>query len=151
MKDWSKDPSHHEQTLLPQRIAQLCEIHIQTCKSVGKVTSFDLSLFYVERCNPSKHPLSYFSFQPVVHDWFNKGHDMCYPVYVMVHIKYPLLLIKKSTPCWVFSFTIWMVSYQTSSSVVRAFAYRAMGCQIDPSWGGPNELFLVPASAPWLV
>ena len=23
--------------------------------------------------------------------------------------------------------------------------------QIDPSWGGPIELFLVPASAPWLV
>ena len=25
-------------------------------------------------------PLSYFSFQPVLHDWCNKGHDMCYPV-----------------------------------------------------------------------
>ena len=37
------------------------------------------------------------------------------------------------------------------SSVVRAFAHGAMGCQIDPSWGGPIELFLVPASAPRLV
>ena len=27
----------------------------------------------------------------------------------------------------------------------------AMGCWIDPSWGGPIELFLVPASAPRLV
>ena len=27
----------------------------------------------------------------------------------------------------------------------------AMGRQIDPSWGGPIELFLVPASAPQLV
>ena len=26
-----------------------------------------------------------------------------------------------------------------------------MGCRIDPSWGGPIELFLVPASAPHLV
>ena len=32
-------------------------------------------------------PLSYFSFQPVFHDWCNKGHGMCYPVCGMVHIK----------------------------------------------------------------
>ena len=32
-------------------------------------------------------PLSYFSFQPVLHDWFNKGRGMCYPVCGMVHIK----------------------------------------------------------------
>ena len=37
------------------------------------------------------------------------------------------------------------------SSVVRAFAHEAMGCQIDPSRGGPIELFFVPASAPRLV
>ena len=36
-------------------------------------------------------------------------------------------------------------------SVVRVFAYGAMGRRIDPSWGGPIELFLVPASAPQLV
>ena len=35
-----------------------------------------------------------------------------------------------------------------ASVVVRAFAHRAMGRRIDPSWGGPNELFFVPASAP---
>ena len=35
--------------------------------------------------------------------------------------------------------------------MVRAFAHGAMGRQIDPSWGGPIELFLVPASAPRLV
>ena len=34
-------------------------------------------------------PLSYFSLQPVLDDWFNKGCGMCYPV----HIKEPLLLI----------------------------------------------------------
>ena len=32
------------------------------------------------------------------------------------------------------------------SSVVRVFNHGAMGRQIDPSWGGPIELFLV---APW--
>ena len=37
------------------------------------------------------------------------------------------------------------------SSVVRAFALGEMGRRIDPSWGGPIELFLVPASAPRLV
>ena len=36
-------------------------------------------------------------------------------------------------------------------SVVIAFAHGAMGRRIDPSWGGPIELFLVPASAPRLL
>ena len=31
-------------------------------------------------------------------------------------------------------------------SVVRAFAHGAMGRRIQPSWGGPIELFLVPAT-----
>ena len=44
-------------------------------------------------------PLSYFSFQPVLHDLCNKGHGMCYPVCGMVHIKDLLLLIEKSSPC----------------------------------------------------
>ena len=47
----------------------------------------------------SLDPLSYFSFQPVLHDWCNKGRGMCYPVCGMVHIKEPLLLIGKSSPC----------------------------------------------------
>ena len=37
------------------------------------------------------------------------------------------------------------------SSVVKAFAHGAMDRRIDPSWGGPIKLFLVPASAPRLV
>ena len=37
------------------------------------------------------------------------------------------------------------------NSVVRAFAHGAMGRRIAPSWGGPIELFLVPASAPRLA
>ena len=44
-------------------------------------------------------PLSYFSFQPVLHDWFNKGCGMCYPVCGMMRIKESLLLIGKSSPC----------------------------------------------------
>ena len=37
------------------------------------------------------------------------------------------------------------------STVVRAFAHGAMGRRINPSWGGPIELFLIPASALRLV
>ena len=43
-------------------------------------------------------PLTYFSFQQVLHDWCNKGRGMCYSIYGMVHIKEPLLLIGKSSP-----------------------------------------------------
>ena len=32
-------------------------------------------------------PLSYFSFQPVLHDWCNTGCGVCYPVCGMMHIK----------------------------------------------------------------
>ena len=39
------------------------------------------------------------SFQPVLHDWCNKGCGICYPVCGMVHIKELLLLIRKSSPC----------------------------------------------------
>ena len=39
--------------------------------------------------------LSYFLFQPVLHDLCNKGCGMCYPVCGMLRIKEPLLLIGK--------------------------------------------------------
>ena len=100
-------------------------------------------------------PLSYFSFQPVLHDWCNKGHGMCYPVCGMVHIKessgfsgyqYELMKFKSDV------FGGYLLFIRTRcSSVVRAFAHGAMGCRIDHSWDGPIELFLVPASAPRLV
>ena len=44
-------------------------------------------------------PLSYFSFQPFLHDWYIKGRRMCYPVCGVVHIKEPLLLIGRSSLC----------------------------------------------------
>ena len=40
------------------------------------------------RIDPSwVDPLSYFSFQPVLHDWYNKGRGMYYPICGMIHIK----------------------------------------------------------------
>ena len=57
-------------------------------------------------------PLSYFLFQPVLHDWCNKGCGMYYPVCGMVHIKEPLLL--KSSLCggsgFLFSLSEWSLS-----------------------------------------
>ena len=43
-------------------------------------------------------PLSYFSFQLVLHDWYNKGRGMVYPVCGMLHIKELTLLIGKKIP-----------------------------------------------------
>ena len=43
-------------------------------------------------------PLRYFSFQTVLHDWCNKGRDMCNLVCGIVRIKKSLLLIEKSSP-----------------------------------------------------
>ena len=42
-------------------------------------------------------PLSYFSFQPVLHNWCNKGRGMCYPICGMMHIKETWLFIGKSS------------------------------------------------------
>ena len=47
---------------------------------------------------PYGGPVELFSFQPVLRNWINKGCDMYCFVYGMVYIKYPLLLIEKSTP-----------------------------------------------------
>ena len=44
-------------------------------------------------------PLSYFLFQPVHHDWYNKGCGMSCAVCGMVHVKDPLLPIGKSSLC----------------------------------------------------
>ena len=73
--------------------------------------------------------LSYFLFQPVLHNCCNKGQGMCYAVCGMVHIKEPLLLIGKSSPCgssgfplslseW--SFTICPTPYNRKQNVLSA-------------------------------
>ena len=40
-------------------------------------------------------PIEHFSFQPVLHDWCNKGRGMYYPVYEMMHIKRTLAANRK--------------------------------------------------------
>ena len=43
-------------------------------------------------------PLNYSSFQPVLHDWYNKGRGMCYPLSGMVLMNDPLLLMRIPAP-----------------------------------------------------
>ena len=72
-------------------------------------------------------PLSYFSFQPVHHNWCTKGCGMCYPVCGMMHIKEPLLLIGKSSPCGGSRFPLSLSGNLSSNSVdeqeVQALIY----------------------------
>ena len=67
--------------------------------SDAKYTDIGVPLFFVPRIYIFFFCLVYFLFQPVLHDWCNKGCGMCYPVCGLVHIKEPLLLIGKSSPC----------------------------------------------------
>ena len=103
----------------------------------GHVNKVSLALASVVRAFPHGSsdrsfvvdPFSYFLFQPVIYDWFNQGFGMCYPVCGMVHIKEPLLLIGKSSPCvdsgfplslseW--SFTMCLTPYNCKYNVLSA-------------------------------
>ena len=105
MKDQSDDPSHHERTLyLWARSGSPMEWvrNIITPGGAGRSSEVERSLMVRWVVGSILHgvdPLSYFSFQPVLDDWCNKGCGMCYPVCGMVHIKEPLLLIDKSSLC----------------------------------------------------
>ena len=77
-------------------------------------------------------PLSYFSFQPVIHDWCNKGRGVCYPV----------LLIGTSRPCGGFSLSLYEWRYvallnqsaPTSDSFIGS-AGRVLGQSNEESMG----------------
>ena len=64
---------------------------------LGKLSAIGLFLVLNSRIGRSSTICC--SFQPVLHDWCNKGRGMCYPVCGMVHIKEPLLLLDKSSLC----------------------------------------------------
>ena len=103
--------------------------HDQSDINIHQVTTGDIVTKCFRYNLHEVDPLSYFSFQPVLHNWCNKGSGMCYPVCGMVHIKEPLLLIRKSSPCggsrfpfslseW--SFTICLTSYNSKENVLSA-------------------------------
>ena len=60
-------------------------------------------------------PLSYFSFKPVLHDWCNKGHGMCYPVCGDGAYKRTLAVNQKEQP---------MLKQQVSSLTIRMVLYH---------------------------
>ena len=70
----------------------------------------DSNTILCSSCNGSSDRsfMNNFFSQPVLHDWCNRGRGMCYRVCGMIHIKEPLLLIGKSSPCY---FTVYLTSY----------------------------------------
>ena len=74
--------------------------------------------------------MSYFSFQPVLYDWRNKGDGMCYPVCEMVLIEESLLPIGTSSLCSIssgfpfslseWSFTICPTPYNRKLNLLNA-------------------------------
>ena len=96
----SESVPHDQLKSTRQKWHQSCCVVSELIGHNDIVTSIcvDGKLLISARCY-TLYPLSYFSFQPVLHDWCNKGRGMCYPVCGMVHIKEPLLLIDKSSVC----------------------------------------------------
>ena len=87
------------------------------------------------------NPLSYFLFQPVLHNWCNKGRSMCCPVGGIVHMKDPLLVIRKNSPCgssgfplslFEWSFTVCLTPYNRKYNVLSASLNKTL----------PSYLFL---------
>ena len=76
-------------TARPLIVSPSTSSHVSPAKA-RRIKVFPVSLVLFIETNKV-----YFSFQPVLHDWCNKGCSMCYPVCEMVHIKEPLLLIKR--------------------------------------------------------
>ena len=84
MKIWKLYP-HLTKLIFKSMLSQSSDLFNDQTKHFGKI---QLYISFVLK-----------SFQPVLHDWCNKGCGMCYPVCGMVHIKEPLLLIDKSSLC----------------------------------------------------
>ena len=101
MKDRSNDPSHHERTLLPRSyISQLSveycimrtpksqehkravEVHDASLsnRATAKHTGWHHSTISILFTRLQQTALWKQTFQPVLHDWCNKGRGMCYPV-----------------------------------------------------------------------
>ena len=84
---------------LLKQISVQFDVIVVGARCISMVTAFTHGAMG-RRIDPSwVDPLSYFSFKPVLHDWCNKGCGVFYPVCGMMHIKEPLLLIGKSSPC----------------------------------------------------
>ena len=99
MKDRSDDPSHHERTLLPRSYISL---PVGRCEALSSFSLDALNTVYSWLYGITGHMVNnhmYFSFHPVLHNWCNKGHGMCYPVWDGVY-KRSLGAKRKKWPMW---------------------------------------------------
>ena len=87
----------HTKDLLPIRKTSYC---FSQCSMTGLTKAMVCAILSVEWCIQKICCQSEILviFQPVLHDWCNKGYGMCYPVCGMVNIK-ELLPIGKRSPC----------------------------------------------------
>ena len=103
MKDQSDDPLYHEKMLYHK--ATSCSSWLCVKSSPTLERDVPLWLSICSWCDGSSvlslmvDPLKHYLFQPVLHNLCNKDCGMCYPVCGIVHIKEPLLLIRKSSLC----------------------------------------------------
>ena len=89
--------------------------------------------------------LGYFAFQPVLHNWCNKGSRLCFPVWWDGAYERTLAANRKEQPMWrqwVSSLTIWVVFYHItgnknvlSVSLIKHFlpSYFLKKGQLPPS------------------
>ena len=139
MKDRSDDPSHHERTLLPRSPQSVSAI---TGWGSGGMVAVSLPLnpdclyqwFFTWVRSNTRGSLS--QSQGFATRLFSTIPFFKIHVLLVLFFEHSDFVCKNGARC---------------SFVVRAVAHGAMGRRIDPSWGGPIELFLVQASAPRLV
>ena len=84
--------TNHRQADRDRKYQKIHPWPLLTCYHEGRSSEVERSLMVRWVVGSILHgvdPLSYFSFQQVLHDWYNNGHGMCYP----------LLLIDKSSLC----------------------------------------------------
>ena len=88
------------------------------------------------RIDPSRGgPRELFLVPAMLHDWCNKGRGVCYPVCGMVHIKEPLLLIGKSSPCgssgFTFSLSEWSLAIWRQTCLISYNCkYKCVECVV---------------------
>ena len=77
-----------------EKVSELCVSRSSQCSTTGVTKAMVCVIMSVEivvrrlvSCVCVTGPRLTISFQPVLHDWCNKGRGMYYPVCGMVHVK----------------------------------------------------------------
>ena len=108
VEHWLEREIAHEgsiwRPIAPWANALTTELHLaprrsESWQKIFKIFEYWCELWIISNHQQNVFDITYFSFQPVLHNWCNKGRGMCYPVCRMVHIKEHLLLIDNSSLC----------------------------------------------------